>query len=504
MDGETGLQVAVADPPRFARRLRLAAGAGALALAACSDSTVSLAPVVDLPVGGDTDATAAPLDSITLSVAHAGGADLVSHMFQNGQPLELPGAPFGDDLVIHMTGFVGLSTVGYGRTCTLNIAPDATPPAPHLFFSRITRFATIDAMPAERIGGLGVAYQGGALLLGGAASDMMPVPGVERFDPVTGQLTMVGSMMARTRPVEALLGSSPPSVIVLGGAVTSGASGMDGARFIEVVDAQGVQRQDNSDMARVDLTATSLTDGRVVVIGGDSPSGGAPLGDIDIVTQMADSSLDVRKIGASLAIPRSRHTATLLGDDVGAAVLIAGGLDAMNNPIADAELFKPLSEELSNPTLDMNGFHAQMVVPRSEHTAMLMPDGSVLIIGGFDALDQPVATLELFSVDGGFVMAGMLPDGAGLVDFAATTLPDGRILITGGRQVRNGPAVTAAYIARLNSINDTVDVVATDHLAVARAGHQAVALCDGTVLISGGTTVPLPAERYNPPQDGRR
>jgi hypothetical protein len=145
-----------------------------------------------------------------------------------------------------------------------------------------------------------------------------------------------------------------------------------------------------------------------------------------------------------------------------------------------------------------------MIVPRSEHTAMRMPDGSVLIIGGFDALDQPVPKLELFSVDGGFVEAGVLPDGAGLVDFAATTLPDGRILITGGRQVRNGPAVNTAYIARLNSIIGAVDVVATDHLAAARAGHQAVVLCDGTVLISGGTPVPFRAERYNPPPDGRR
>ncbi|HEX8113508.1 MAG TPA: kelch repeat-containing protein [Kofleriaceae bacterium] len=491
--------MALAGPPRLARTVRLAA-AGAIALAACSDSTVSLAPVIDLPITMDSDATAAPLDSITLSVAHAGsGADLVSHMFQSGQALELPGAPFGDDLVVHMTGYVGESIVGYGRTCTLNIAQGASPPAPHLFFSRITRFATIDAMPVERISGLGIAYQGGALLLGGAASDGTAVPEVERFDPATGKITSVGPVTARTHPVDALLGLSPPRVIVLGGA-----SGMDGARFVEVVDAQGVEHQDNGDMARVDLTATSLPDGRVAVIGGRSPSGGAPLGDIDIVAQQSDSSLVVRKIGASLAIPRSRHTATLLGDDVGAAVLIAGGLDATGMPVATAELFKPLSEELSNPTLDPKGFHAPMVVPRSGHTAMLMPDGSVLIIGGFDALDQPVATLELFSVDGGFVMAGMLPVGAGLVDFAATTLPDGRILITGGRQVRNGPAVTAAYIARLNSIIGAVDVVATDHLAVARAGHQAVTLCDGTVLISGGTTVPLPAERYNPPPDGRR
>jgi hypothetical protein len=487
----------------LARGARLAAGAGVLALAACSDGTVALAPAIDLPFTDD-DATAMPLDSISLSVAHAGSSsDLVSHMFQNGEPLELPGAPFGDDLVVHMTGFVGQSTVGYGRTCNVKIGPGATPPAPHLFFSRITRFATIQGMPADRIGGLGIAYQGGALLVGGLGSDTMPVAEVERFDPVTGKLVTVAPVQARTRPVEALIGMSPPRVIVLGGAVLGG-TGMAGAPFVELVDAQGVERLDNTDMARVDLTATSLTDGRVVVVGGSSPSGGAPFGDIDLVALQADSTLDVRKIGASLAIPRSRHTATRLGDDVGAAVLIAGGLDATSNPVATAELFKPLSEQLSNPTLDPMMFLPQMIVPRSEHTAMLMPDGSVLFIGGFDTLGNPVATLELFSVDGGFAMAGTLPDGAGLLDFTASTLPDGRILLTGGRRTRGGPAVNTAYIARLNSIIGAVDVVATDRLAVARAGHQAVVLCDGSVLISGGTTVPLPAERYNPPPDGRR
>jgi hypothetical protein len=494
--------VALSDPPRLARWAR--PGAVALALAACSDSTVSLAPVIDLPASGD-DAVAAPLDSITLSVAHAGSeADLISHMFLNGQTLELPGAPFGDDLVVHMTGLVGSSTVGYGRTCELKVAPGATPPVPHLFFSRITRFATIDAMPTDRVGGLGVAYQGSALLLGGIGSAGMAVAPVERFDPVTGQVTSVGSVLARTNPVEALIGMSPPRVIIIGGAVLGGATGMDGAKFIEVVDGRGVDHLDNGAMARVDLTATSLTDGRVVVIGGSSPSDGAPIGDIDIVAQMQDLSLDVRKVGALLAIPRKRHTATRLGDDVGASVLIAGGLDGMDKPIATAELFKPLSEELSNPTLDPTMFLPQMKVPRSGHTATLMPDGSVLFIGGVDALGSPVAALELFSVDSGFAIAGTLPDLAGLVEFTATTLPDGRILLTGGRRAPGTPAVNTAYIVRLNPVIGTVDVVATDHLAVARAGHQAVVLCDGTVLISGGTTVPLPAERYNPPPDGRR
>src|SRR5262249_55780066 len=222
VDGETGLQVALADSPRLARGPRLAAGAVALTLAACSDTPVSLAPVIDLPDSRD-DAVAAPLDSITLSVAHAGSEGaLVSQMFLNGQTLALPGAPFGDDLVVHMTGQVGSSTVGYGRTCNFNIAPGLAPPAPHLFFSRITRFATIGAMPMDRVGGLGVAYSDRALLIGGLGSDRMPVPQVEFFDPATGKVTMIGSARARTNPVEALIGMSPQRVIVLGGAVPGG------------------------------------------------------------------------------------------------------------------------------------------------------------------------------------------------------------------------------------------------------------------------------------------
>ena len=57
---------------------------------------------------------------------------------------------------------------------------------------------------------------------------------------------------------------------------------------------------------------------------------------------------------------------------------------------------------------------------------------------------------------------------------------------------------------KLNTVNGTLDVLSTDHLAIARKKHQAVLMCDGTVLISGGTTAQFPAERYNPPPDKRR
>ena len=474
---------------------RWAAGL-ALSCAACGADATVITPVVDVPVD-DPDATASGLDEIALTVAHArSDRELVSQTFARGEPIEVPGAPFGDDLVIHMSGFIGASNVAYGRTCAIAVAADQPPPTPHLFFSRSVKFANLDVAPVPRIGGLGIPYLGTALLVGGTNGGALETQ-VERFDPLTGKLTPLGQVMPRDRAVYALIGTSPPRVALVGGVVSG-----DGARFMEVMDSRRIDRYDFADMARVELTATSLTDGRIMAIGGHAPGptpDEPPSGEIDEIAQ-DNASYTVRKLTASLATPRRGHTATRLGEDVGAPVLIAGGLDKAGAPVAQVELFKPLSEELANPMTFMH----PMIVPRSGHAATLMPDGSVLFIGGLDRLGAGVRKLELFSVDAGFVDVGDLPSEAGAIDVAATTLPDGRILITGGRLGTGMPALNTAYIARLNPLNGSVDVVATDRLAIARAGHQSVLLCDGTVLLTGGTPGQFPAERYNPPPTGRR
>jgi hypothetical protein len=483
--------VAVALSGRHARPWAVGLGAG-LVIAACGDEATVVTPVIDIPTD-DVDATASPLDRIAMTVAHAGSEiPLASHLFARGEPLELPAVPFGDDLVIHMSGLVGASNIAYGRTCLIAVQPGVEPPQPHLFFSRSVKFASLDIAPVPRIGGLGIPYLGAALLVGGSGGSGL-VTSVERFDPLNGQLTTVGSVMPRDRAVHALIGTAPPKVVVIGGT-----SGPDGAKFIELLDDRRIEQFEFSEMARIDLTATSLTDGRVIVIGGNAP-GDPPSGEIDEIA-VSDAAPQVRKLAAGLAHPRGGHSATRLGEDVGAPVLIAGGVGPTGVPIGTAELFKPLSEELANPAT----FSPAMIVPRRGHTASLMPDGSVLIIGGVDGLGQPVRKLELFSVDAGFVDVGDLPAGAGGIDFTATTLPDGRILITGGRLTPGSQPLNSAYIARLDPLDGSVDVVATDHLAIARARHQALALCDGTILVSGGTPGQFPAERYNPPSDGRR
>lgn len=458
----------------------------------CDDDVFAVVPVIDVPID-DSDALAAPLDQITVSVARSGSdRDLKSQSFARGAPIEMPDIPFGEDLVLHMSGFVGSSNVAYGRACPFTVAPGVRTPSPHLFFSRTVKFASLGIAPAPRIGGFGIDYVGSGLFVGGVDGTGAPVATVERFDALTGQLTVLGEVSPREGAVQALIGTSPPRVMVVGGA-----SGSDSAKFVELLDADRIERLEFAEMARVDLTTTTLIDGRVIAIGGREP-GGPPSGDIDMVA-VDGPSLDVRKLStATLMFPRSGHTATRLGDDVGAPVLVVGGLDADGHTIAPIELFKPLNEELAN------GTPSSLAFPRYRHAAALMPDGSVLVIGGITDTNLPVRTLELLSFDTGFVSVGDLPAGAGVVEMTATTLPDGRILITGGRLAPDGPPLNSAYIARLDPLDGRVDVVATDRLAVARAGHQAMVLCDGTVLISGGTAAQVPAERYNPPPFGRR
>jgi hypothetical protein len=471
-----------------------------LALASCSSDSVTVAPVIDGPAASDPDASPFPLDTLVLEVAHAGDTnDLVSETFSSGQTVQLSDVPFGDDLVIHMTGSVGQSEVAYGRTCEIAVSAVSQPQDPHLFFSRSVKFADLALTPEPRTGGVAIADQHGAGLIVGGVDPTLdtPVTDVERFDPQTGELTVIATVEPRTGTIAAMLGAT--GIALIGGNDTSGA----GASFIEIIDpdlpeGNRVDELDDAGTGRSQLTATTLTTGDVIVIGGfDGGSASELVYDVSIDSNGTASSLVLR---STLAHPRYGHTATRLGADEGAPVLVAGGLDGSGVPVGQAELYKPLDDGFSTT------FSATMVVPRTQHQAVLLPDNSVLVIGGIDGSGNGVDTLEQFSLDGGFVQVGTLPADAGLIGFTTTTLPDGRVLLTGGtRDTTPGATpLSTAFIASLDPIDGSVDVVATDALSIARTNHAATLLCDGTVLVAGGTSGTQIAERYNPPAAGRR
>ena len=78
-------------------------------------------------------------------------------------------------------------------------------------------------------------------------------------------------------------------------------------------------------------------------------------------------------VTGSLNIARAEHTATLLPNGV---VLVAGGFDSSNNLLASAELYDPASGSWA-ATGSLN-------IARADHTATLLPNGTVLVAGGVD------------------------------------------------------------------------------------------------------------------------
>ena len=125
----------------------------------------------------------------------------------------------------------------------------------------------------------------------------------------------------------------------------------------------------------------------------------------------------------SLATARSNYTATLL---LNGKVLIAGGITESNYgsiPLASAELYDPASG-----TWTATG---SLVTSRSQHTATLLPNGKVLVVGGTSGLFFSSASAELYDPASGlWTTTGSLATAR--FNHTATLLPNGKVLVAGG------------------------------------------------------------------------
>lgn len=121
---------------------------------------------------------------------------------------------------------------------------------------------------------------------------------------------------------------------------------------------------------------------------------------------------------------------------------------------------------------------------RHDHTATLLADGRVLVVGGLQERvpgSPGLASVEIYDpVTDMWKITDSLGDGRAA--HTATLLPDGTVLVAGGRASYAGPALASAEI--YDPISETWSTLRP--LSVARRGHSATRLLDGRVLVVGG------------------
>ncbi len=258
----------------------------------------------------------------------------------------------------------------------------------------------------------------------------------ELYNPATGTFTATGSMHhARTSPTATLLSNTGPNagkVLIVGGNTASG------DLVAELYDPGTGTFTDtgSTTIVRSEHTATLLTAGPLagqVLIAGGSDAGG----NASASAELYNPATGLFTTTGDMTVTRSGHTATALGTHDGPQngdVLIVG-------TDGSADLYDPSKgafARLGSLLPSMQTSYAQ--------TANLRNDGTVLAAGGYGfprcepghwcpcaGLRVSGTAAALFAAESdGFTATGSL--GTGRDSHTATVLADGTVLIVGGTE----------------------------------------------------------------------
>jgi N-acetylneuraminic acid mutarotase len=239
-------------------------------------------------------------------------------------------------------------------------------------------------------------------------------------------------------------------------------------------------------VARADFTATLLTNGQVLVVGGRD-NNYTPLASAELY----NPATGTWKTTGGLHTARYYHTATLLANG---QVLVAGGywVDGSYTPVPLA------SAELYNPATGTWAITGSMHTARVQHTATLLQNGQVLVAAGYnDNNSFPfLASAELYNASTGtWTSTGSLHTAR--IYHTMTLLANGQVLVTGGYNV----TLTVNIFASAELYNPAKGSwTLTSRMHSARTGHAATLLQNGQVLVAAGenNTQLTSVELYNP------
>lgn len=243
--------------------------------------------------------------------------------------------------------------------------------------------------------------------------------------------------------------------------------------------------------ARTGAASAVLADGRVLVAGGLS---------IDVAGQRDLDSSEVWDPASGTWSPTSPLAGTRLNASAvtlaDGRVLVVGGVANNGDEIqlAAAEVFDPVSGRWSSA--------GTLATARSAFTLVALADGGAIVIGGFGggaprAVGR-VSTVERFDpVSNSWSPAQDFP--GPVTGATGIRLADGRVLVAGGsaREPKPIDPEAGTYVSGLAADAALFDPATgawavTTPMPTARAGASAVLLADGSALFAGGSAAEEP------------
>jgi len=240
--------------------------------------------------------------------------------------------------------------------------------------------------------------------------------------------------------------------------------------------ASGFKATATMPQARVFHTATALGNGMVLIVGGLS-TGESVLDSCLLYnpdTGSFDGTAPLPSNGQPDTAGRYKHGAVLLPDG---KVLIAGGLDGLHQPTADAFLYLPNSGQwvTTGPMATPRYSFGHQLLPK-RHPALDLPDTQVLVCGGYgeSGRSTPLNSAELYELEAGqFRATGAMPQAR--AEFSLSLLQTGLVLTPTGNAAPEPPEKPTADCAlyhpattfEFNARRETVIQAATEELFLA-------------------------------------
>jgi hypothetical protein len=228
--------------------------------------------------------------------------------------------------------------------------------------------------------------------------------------------------------------------------------------------------------ARSEHSVCIAPSGKIYVIGGAN-SAGTPINTVSVGTLLGNTISWVEGSSYNMIGVRARHTATLLPDG---RLMVLGGI----NTGGDSGVAVATTEFGTIGATSISWVAGTATpVPLRTHTANLLQDGSVLVVGGQSTATTSLATVYQLTVSGNaitYTTKQALP--VALSRHATAITPSGHIMVFGGFAAAN---VATAYFGAFDT-NSTLRWDTLTNIPVASRELSSDILPDGRIIIAGG------------------